>query len=198
MVTCHLIPCWYMIWCLAKHCALTGDATNGYFHNLLYILDRSIYSIVISNHHKFPKVFCWLWVQNYKDIKFTIILEYLWNLCLISNDWMIMEIAHNYSPFWKCRYLIDYFKMGPIGTGNVSYNVRFRVHVCFVETVRTIVYSFQVSYWSEGAGPIRTSQSQAFFLTFLSGFNVCILHLIDIFLVCVCKHVDLKIFHSFM
>lgn len=35
-----------------------GDATNGYFHNLLYILDRSIYSIVISNHHKFPKVFC--------------------------------------------------------------------------------------------------------------------------------------------
>ena len=45
---------------------------------------------------------------------------------------------------------------------------------------------------------LRTHHSHASVWHFLSGLSPCILHLIDISSVCMCKHADLKMFHSFV
>lgn len=67
---------------------------------------------------------------------------------------------------------------------------------CFVESV--ITYSFQGGCGSHCDGPTHTLHSQVPSLAFLSGPNLCFMHLIDISLVCMCKHVALKILNSFM
>lgn len=91
--------------------------------------------------------------------------------------------------------LMNTFWEGLIDPSLIDSAVMFAEQICLVESESTIIHSGEVLI-----KPCRSpkTQSRAIFLTFLSRLNLCILHPIDISLVCLCKHTDLKIFHSFM